>query len=72
MKTMLLAAKSHTGGAKGPKGDKLQKGQKKVAKNSTLRPKMHLLMQKRAGVHVHHMKTMLQAAKSGYFPFCSF
>ena len=54
---------------KGPKGDK---GDKIMSQNSTLRPKLHVEDQKRAGVHVHVMKTMLQAAKSGYFHFWSF
>ena len=36
------------------------------AKNSTLRPKLRIPAPKRAGVHVHDMKIMLQAAKSGY------
>ena len=53
----------------GPEGDKLKKI---VHKNATLMPNLHVEEQKRAGVHVHHIKTMLQAAKSGYFHFGSF
>ena len=37
-----------------------------MRKNSTLRPKLHLLMPKTAARAVNSMKTMLQAAKSGY------